>query len=107
MPKALGAMAVLRRFPLSPGAADRGMLKVLLTVPNLDATASPFREAMGLARYLPSSGFALTICALRPDGVSEGPPALAAAGVKCFTARFRPRGKNLRAFLASFRDGRR
>jgi len=80
------------------------MLKVLLTVPNLDAAASPFREAMGLARYLPALGFDLTVCALRPDGVSEGSPALAAAGVKCFTARFRPRGKNLRALMASFRD---
>jgi glycosyltransferase involved in cell wall biosynthesis len=83
------------------------MSKVLLTVPNLDATASPFREAMGLARYLPAQGFELTVCALRPDGVSEGSPALAAAGVKCFTARFRPRGKNLRAFMASFRDCQR
>jgi glycosyltransferase involved in cell wall biosynthesis len=82
------------------------MQKVLLTVPNLDATASPFREAMGLARYLPGLGFELTVCALRPDGVSEEGPLLAAAGVKCFIARFRPRGKSLRAFLASFRDGR-
>jgi glycosyltransferase involved in cell wall biosynthesis len=38
--------------------------------------------------------------------VAEESPALAAAGVRCFTARFRPRGKTLRAFWASFRDGR-
>jgi glycosyltransferase involved in cell wall biosynthesis len=80
------------------------MRKVLLTVPNLDATASPWREAMGLARYLPAHGFELTVCALRPDGVLEGSPLLAAAGARCFTARFRPRGKSLRAFIASFRD---
>jgi glycosyltransferase involved in cell wall biosynthesis len=62
---------------------------------------------MGLARYLPAHGFELTVCALRPDGVSEESPGLAAAGVRCFTARFRPRGKSLRAFLASFRDCKR
>ncbi|HEY3862553.1 MAG TPA: glycosyltransferase family 4 protein [Verrucomicrobiae bacterium] len=82
------------------------MQKILLTVPNLDAAASPWREAMGLARYLPAHGVQLTVCALRPDGLSEEKPALEAAGVKCFSARFRPRGKNLRAFVACFKDGR-
>lgn len=80
------------------------MRKVLLTVPNLDASSSPWREAMGLAKHLRAGGFDLTVCALRPDGVEEASPLLAAAGANCFTARFRPRGKSLRALMGSLQD---
>ena len=81
--------------------------KVLLTVPNLESTASPWREAMGLARHLPTDRFQLTICALRPDGAAESIPFLEAVGVKAFVARFRPRGRSLRRLFESFRDGRK
>jgi glycosyltransferase involved in cell wall biosynthesis len=81
--------------------------KVLLTVPDLDSTASPWREAMGLARYLKPDRFKLTVCALRPNGAAESAPLLEAMGVKCFVARFRPRGRGLRRLLESFKDGKR
>src|SRR5262245_3714832 len=78
--------------------------KVLLTVPNLDSTASPWREAMGLARYLPGDRFQLTICALREDGVQESAPLLETLGVKCFVARFRPRGREPGRLLGPLHD---
>ena len=81
--------------------------QILLTVPNLDPTASPWREAIGLARYLPAERYKLTICALREDGLEESTPLLEAMGVKCFVARFRPRGRGLRRLLESFKDGKR
>jgi glycosyltransferase involved in cell wall biosynthesis len=80
------------------------MCKILLTVPNLDCTASPWREAMGLARNLPAERYKLTICALREDGVAESRPMLEAMGVRCFVARFRPSGRGLRRLLESFKD---
>src|SRR5512133_1907161 len=44
---------------------------VLLTVPHLNRTASPYRETMAMARYLAGSDFRLTICALREKGFQE------------------------------------
>jgi glycosyltransferase involved in cell wall biosynthesis len=78
--------------------------RILLTVPNLDPTASPWREVMGLAKYLPRDRFRLTICALRPKGVEESTPLLQEMGVECFVARFRPKGFALRRLLGSVRD---
>lgn len=59
---------------------------------------------MGLARYLFKDRFHLTICALRENGVNEAMPLLDALGVKCFVARFRPRGRRLRRVLDAIRD---
>jgi glycosyltransferase involved in cell wall biosynthesis len=80
--------------------------RVLLTVPNLDSTISPWREALGLAKYLPRDRFRLTICALRRDGVEESIPLLQDMGIECFVARFRPRGATLRRLLGSLRDSK-
>lgn len=40
-------------------------LRVLLTVPTFDSTASPYREMNAVARYLPREEFDLTVCGLR------------------------------------------
>lgn len=78
--------------------------RVLITVPNLDSTASPWREAMGLAKRLPADRFELTVCSLRPDGVAESTPVLEQLGVNCFTARFRTRGRRPGDLLRVIRD---
>ena len=43
-------------------------IRVLLTVPHLNPTASPWRETMSMARYLNRDKFQLTVCALRDGG---------------------------------------
>ncbi|HVY71370.1 MAG TPA: glycosyltransferase family 4 protein [Verrucomicrobiae bacterium] len=79
---------------------------MLLTVPNLDSTTSPWREVVGLAKHLPREEFQLTICALRQDGVEESRPLFEQMGVECFVARFRPRGRSLSRLVEWLRDGR-
>jgi glycosyltransferase involved in cell wall biosynthesis len=69
---------------------DSTKIKVLLTVPHLVPTASPYRETMAIAKYLPHEEFDLTVCALRPAGLPEASAKLARFGVKSFVARFRP-----------------
>ena len=59
-------------------------IRVLLTVPHLNPTASPWRETMSLARYLDRNRFHLTICALRDGGWSETQPLLEEMGVPAF-----------------------
>ena len=66
---------------------------VLLTVPHLNRTASPYRETMAMARYLAGSEFRLTICALREKGFQETAPVLKDFGVNAFVAPFRPTGR--------------
>ncbi len=76
-------------------------ISVLLTVPHLNRTSSPYRETMALAARLPAHGFQLTICALRDIGFRETAPLLEDAGVHAFVAPFRPTGRSLRHWLES------
>ena len=66
-----------------------GPIRVLLTVPDLDCTGSPYRETMAIARYLPRDEFRLTICSLRDTGARKTAPLLEGYGVKHMVARFR------------------
>jgi glycosyltransferase involved in cell wall biosynthesis len=77
---------------------------VLLTVPHLNPTASPYNEMMSIARYLPNDEFRLTICSLRDGGFSETAPVLKDLGIPCFVAPFRPTGHSPKHFLASYRE---
>ena len=76
-------------------------VSVLLTVPHLNRTSSPYRETMAMASRLPACGFRLTICALREVGFQETAPLLKDLGIHAFVAPFRPRGRSLRHFLES------
>ncbi len=79
-------------------------IPVLLTVPHMTRTASPYREMMAIVELLPRSDFKLSVCALRDGGFAETAPLLEKLGVECFVARFRPTGRNLSAFYDSWRD---
>jgi glycosyltransferase involved in cell wall biosynthesis len=82
----------------------KGPIRVLLTVPHLNGTASPYRETMALAKYLPGAEFHLTICALRDGGFAETAPILQSMGVPCFVSPFRPTGRSAKHFLSSLRE---
>jgi glycosyltransferase involved in cell wall biosynthesis len=69
-------------------------------------TASPFREVMALAKYLPRDEFDLTICALRNQGLDEAGPVLEGLGVKAFVARFRPTLLTPSGIVATYRGQR-
>jgi glycosyltransferase involved in cell wall biosynthesis len=75
---------------------------VLLTVPHLNRTASPYNEMMSIAKYLPGDEFGLTICSLRDGGFAETAPILNEMGVPCFVAPFRPTGQTTKHFFASY-----
>jgi glycosyltransferase involved in cell wall biosynthesis len=79
-------------------------IPVLLTVPHLTPTASPYREMMVIARLLSRDKFDLKICSLRPAGWNETAPVLEQMGIPCFVAPFRPTGKTLRHILISIRS---
>ncbi|HLG98203.1 MAG TPA: glycosyltransferase family 4 protein [Bryobacteraceae bacterium] len=79
-------------------------IPVLLTVPHLNRTASPYRELMAIAKLLPREEFRLTVCSLRDGGWHETKPLLRELGIDCFVARFRPTGRSLRAIRDSWRD---
>ena len=79
-------------------------IPVLLTVPHLNRTASPYREMMSILNLLPRSEFRLTVCALRDGGFAETAPVLKDLGIDCFVARFRPTGRSILAFRDSWRD---
>lgn len=79
-------------------------IRILLTVPHLNPTASPYKQMIGLARYLPRDEFKLTICTLRKNGEEETGPLLKQLGVDYLVARFRPRGKRLHHYKACIRD---
>ncbi len=81
--------------------------RVLLTVSHLSSTASPFREMIAIAKYLPRDEFDLTICSLRKNGYNETEPILRSMGVQCIVARFRPQGHSwgyLPNLFASIKD---
>src|ERR1700730_5844954 len=86
---------------------DSRKISVLLTVPHLVPTASPYRETMAIAKYLPRDEFALTVCALRPAGVPEAAIKLAAFKVDVVIARFRPTAPTLRGAASAIIDQRR
>lgn len=79
-------------------------IRILLTVPHLQSTASPYREMYALAKYLPKEDFELTICSLRDNGFSEAAPLLMEFGYQVLVARFRPRGRSFRHYKASLAD---
>jgi glycosyltransferase involved in cell wall biosynthesis len=79
-------------------------IRVLLTVPHLSSTASPYRETMSVARRLPRDGFSLTICSLRTSGYAEAASLLREIGVPVFVARFRPRGYSAPQIMQCLRD---
>ena len=79
-------------------------IPVLLTVPHLNRTASPYREMMAIVELLPRADFKLSVCSLRDGGFSETAPLLEKLGVECFVARFRPTGRSPRAIHESWRD---
>jgi glycosyltransferase involved in cell wall biosynthesis len=83
-----------------------GKISILLTVPHLVSTSSPYREVIALAKYLDFDRFQLTVCALREDGYEETAPYLGKLGVDSFVAKFRPRGRRLRGIWSSIRDER-
>jgi glycosyltransferase involved in cell wall biosynthesis len=85
-------------------SGQTGPIRILLTVPHLESTASPYREMMAVARYLPKPEFSLTICSLRDNGREAALPLLQELGVKVFVARYRPRGKSVGHFLSCARD---
>lgn len=63
--------------------------KILITVPHFTSSASPYREMMALAKYLPEEGYSPTICALRKNGIEETGPLLDNLGIPYFYAKFR------------------
>ncbi|MBX3744360.1 MAG: glycosyltransferase family 4 protein [Verrucomicrobiae bacterium] len=73
--------------------------RVLLTVPQLEATSSPYRELMALCKGLTRRGFRLDVCSLRPNGSDITGSQLAAMGVGWFVARFRPAEYGLSGWL--------
>lgn len=79
-------------------------IRILLTIPHLTSTASPYREMMTIAELLPRDEFDLTICSLRANGYDETQPRLQALGVQCFVARFRPRGRGLSKIIDALQD---
>ncbi|MGO9579169.1 MAG: glycosyltransferase family 4 protein [Desulfobaccales bacterium] len=87
-------------------AGHNPRIRVLLTVPQLSSTASPYREIMALARYLPQEHFQLTICSLRMNGFAETAPVLEQLGCRVLVARFRPRGRKWAHLRAAWKDYR-
>jgi glycosyltransferase involved in cell wall biosynthesis len=94
--------ALLSDLPVTP-ATHSGPVRILLTVPHLN-TASPYREMMAIARYLPRDEFALTICSLRNSGLAETQPRLAKLGVPLVVAAFRPKQRSVRGLVRSLRE---
>ena len=70
-------------------------IRVLLTVPHLNRTQSPYREMMAIARHLNREDFELTICALRNGGWEETGPLLDRMGIPWFVEIFRSRNLSL------------
>lgn len=81
-------------------------IRVLMTVPHLASTASPYREMITIAELLPKDEFDLTICSLRANGYEETYPKFNEFGVKYLVARFRPRGYSLSKIVDALRDQR-
>jgi glycosyltransferase involved in cell wall biosynthesis len=86
---------------------EKNKIRVLLTVSHFNTTASPYREMIAIAKYLPKDQFDLTICSLRKNGYSEIEPKLRELGVRSIVASFRPRGQSwsyLTHALSSLKD---
>jgi hypothetical protein len=81
-------------------------IPVLLTVPHLNSTASPYREMMAIVTFLPRSEFRLAVCSLRDGGFRDTAPLLESLGGECFVARFRPTGCSAKAIRQSLQDQR-
>jgi glycosyltransferase involved in cell wall biosynthesis len=81
---------------------ESGRIRVLLTTPHLLSTASPYREVMAIAKYLPRDEFDLTVCTLRDRGLDLAGPSLKAFGVRAFAARFRPTQFTRTGIMATF-----
>jgi glycosyltransferase involved in cell wall biosynthesis len=79
-------------------------IRILLTVPHLSNTASPYREMMALAKYLPRDQFQLTICSLLEDGYAKTAPILENLGCRVMVARFRHLEKKFPHLCASWKD---
>ncbi|HVB57110.1 MAG TPA: GT4 family glycosyltransferase PelF [Candidatus Acidoferrales bacterium] len=81
-------------------------IRVVLTVPHLNRTASPYREMMAIAKHLSRKDFDLSICALRDGGHRETGPLLDRLGVPWFVAAFRPRNRSAREIWRSIQAQR-
>jgi glycosyltransferase involved in cell wall biosynthesis len=79
-------------------------IRVLLTVPHLHSTQSPYREMIAIVRYLPKDEFDLTVCALRDTPNEDTVSALNSYRIPWMIARFRPRGKTIKKILESVKD---
>jgi glycosyltransferase involved in cell wall biosynthesis len=88
--------------PSSPPGPASPPIRVLLTVPHLNAL-SPYREMMALAALLPRDRIHLTVCSLRRNGLEETGLALARLGIPVTVTAFRPRARTMRALLDSLR----
>src|SRR5262249_1679966 len=59
---------------------------------------------MAIVNHLSQRDFQLSVCSLRIDGFDECATFMKPAGVSCFVARFRPRGRWTRHYIHSLRD---
>jgi hypothetical protein len=80
---------IFNEFVAIWSAYNMKKIRVLLTVPHFSSSASPYREMMAIAKYLPKDEFELVICSLRKNGIEETGPKLDLLGVPYFTARYR------------------
>ena len=69
-------------------------IRVLLTVPHLHSTQSPYREMIAIVRYLPRTEFELTVCALRDTPNEDTVSVLNLYRIPWMIARFRPQREN-------------
>jgi glycosyltransferase involved in cell wall biosynthesis len=77
-------------------------IRVLLTVPHLNRTASPYREMAAIAKHINKEDFDLTVCALRDAGHEETGPFLERLGVSWFVTPFRSRKRTVREFQTNY-----
>src|SRR5271155_4442963 len=78
-------------------------IRIVLTVPHLNRTASPYREMIAIAKHVSKKEFDLSVCTLRDAGHQETGPLLASLGVPWFLAVFRPRNRSAREILGSYK----
>ena len=77
-------------------------IQILVTVPHLNRTASPYREMAAIAKHLSREEFDLTICGLRDAGYEETGPFLDKLGIPWFVAPFRPRKRAAHEFRCNY-----
>lgn len=71
-------------------------IKVLLTTPHLNTTASPWRHIEAIVRYLPKDEFDLTVCSLSSISDELALSLLQKYHARYFVSRFRPLGGKIR-----------